>query len=178
MRRIRYNVAASLDGFITDSRGGYDWIPDDPTVDFARIFKNVDTILLGRRSYDSVRAAGELPWKSDTRIYVVSRGLAQTAEAGVTVVRDPVATARSLRNESGSGEIWLFGGGELFTTLLSAGQVDSVEVTVVPVLLGAGTPLVGSGIGVAKLVLSHSHVYPSGMVALHYDVQNAGAKPS
>jgi dihydrofolate reductase len=172
MRRVRYNVAASLDGFITDSNGGYDWIQNDPTVDFEGIFRNVDTIFLGRRSYDSVLTAGELPWKSDTRIYVASRSLAD-ADTGVTIVRDPVATAMSLRNESGSGEIWLFGGGELFTTLLSAGQVDSVEVTVVPVLLGAGTPLVGSGIGVAKLVLTHSHVYPSGMVALHYDVLNA-----
>ena len=55
---------------------------------------------------------------------------------GVTILRDdPVELARSLRHEEGTGEIWLFGGGELFATLLDAGQVDRIEVTVVPVLL-------------------------------------------
>jgi dihydrofolate reductase len=54
MRLVRYNVAASLDGFIADRNGRYDWIPLDPTVDFAAIFARVDTVLLGRRSYELV----------------------------------------------------------------------------------------------------------------------------
>ena len=63
MRRVRYNVAASLDGFITDAAGKYDWIPDDSTVDFAALFRRVDTFVLGRRTYDDVLAAGEPPWR-------------------------------------------------------------------------------------------------------------------
>jgi dihydrofolate reductase len=107
-------------------------------------------------------------------VYVVSRTLAPDAAAGVTVVRDdPVALASSLRHEPGSGEIWLFGGGQLFSTLLAAGQVDAVEVTVVPVLLGGGVPLLAPGPDRTALTLTHSHVYPSGMVALHYSVPGA-----
>jgi Dihydrofolate reductase len=116
MRCLRYNVAASLDGYIADANGAFDWILHDETVDFAGLFARVDTIVLG------------------------------------------------------DGEIWLFGGGQLFGSLLSAGQVDAVEVTIVPVLLGQGVPLVASVIDRTPLELTHSHVYPTGMVALHYAV--------
>lgn len=171
MRRLRYNVAATLDGYIAGPKGEFDWIPHDPTVDFEAIFARVDTFLIGRRTFDTVLANGELPWKHGARIYVVSRTLEDGVHPGVTIVRDdPARLAASLRAEEGSGEIWLFGGGELFATLLAAGQVDAVEVTVCPVLLGDGVPLLGHGLGGATLRLTHSHVYPSGMVALHYDV--------
>ena len=171
MRPIRYNVAASLDGYIADAQGAFDWIPDDPTVDFATLFARVDTYLLGRRTYDTVRATATSPFNPGARVYVFSRTLTPGTEQGVTVVRDdPVALARSLRHEDGAGEIWLFGGGELFATLLAAGQVDQVEITVVPVLLGGGVSLVAHLPERSKLSLIHTQTYPSGMVALHYKV--------
>lgn len=172
MRKMRYNVAASLDGYIADAAGGFDWIPHDPAVDFAALFAHIDTVLMGRRTYDLVRSQSGPAWKKGTRVYVVSRTLAPGERADMTVVRDePVALAESLRHEEGSGEIWLFGGGQLFATLLAAGQVDSVEVTVVPVLLGGGVPLVAGGIERTALALVDTKVYPSGMVALHYSVK-------
>jgi dihydrofolate reductase len=174
MRRLRYNVAMSLDGYIADARGGFDWIPNDDSVDFAGLFARVDTFLMGRRTYETVLANGELPWHRGTRVYVVSSTLPEGERDGVNFVRDdPVALARALRNEPGDGEIWLFGGGQLFATLLAANQVDAIEVTVVPVLLGGGVPVVASLRERASLTLNHSHVYPSGMVALHYAVPGA-----
>jgi len=171
MRPVRYNVAASLDGYIADAQGAFDWIPDDPAVDFGTLFARVDTYLLGRRTYDTVRTTASAPFNPGARVYVFSRTLAPGAEPGVTIVRDdPVALARSLRHEDGPGEIWLFGGGDLFATLLAAGQVDQVEITVVPVLLGGGVPLVAHLPERSRLALTHTHAYPSGMVALHYDV--------
>lgn len=172
MRRVRYNVAASLDGFITDSTGAFDWIPDDPAVDFKGLFARVDTFVLGRRTWDTMQTmGGQVPWSADSRVFVASRTLAADEAPGATVITDPVQTVASLRRESGDGEIWLFGGGELFALLLDAGEVDAVEVTIVPVLLGSGTPLVAEGIRRAALELTHSQVYPSGMVAVHYDVK-------
>jgi dihydrofolate reductase len=174
MRRLRYSVAASLDGYIADAHDGFDWIPHDATVDFAALFDRVDTVLMGRRTFEVAQAQGGAPWKPGTRLYVVSRTLRPEGAAKVTIVRDnPVELASSLRHETGSGEIWLFGGGQLFATLLAGNQVDTVEVTVVPVLLGGGIPLVASGIDRTTLVLTRSHVYPSGMVMLHYSVPEA-----
>lgn len=174
MRRVRYNVAASLDGYIAGPGGEYDWIPEDPAVDFAALLARVDTVLLGRRSYDLVRGQGAPPWAPGTRVYVFSRTLQPEDHPGVTVVGGDAGTAvAALRAEPGDGEIWLFGGGALFASLLAAGQVDAVEVTVVPVLLGGGVPLGPPGGSRVPLALTRSQVYPSGMVALHYALHSA-----
>lgn len=174
MRPVRYNVAATLDGYIAGPGGEYDWIPHEPTVDFAAIFAAVDTVLLGRRSYEVARGQPGAPWPPGSRVYVFSRTLDPADHPGVTVVRDDAAAAvAALRAEPGSGEIWLFGGGTLFGTLLAAGQVDAVEVSVAPVLLGGGVPLLPPGVPRTALQLTWSHVYPSGMVALHYAVHSA-----
>jgi dihydrofolate reductase len=173
VRRLRYNVASSLDGFIADRQGEFDWIPNDSAVDFASLFATVDTVLIGRRTYDVVRGMGSPPWKRSTRVYVVSQTMRDADHPGVTIVRDdPITTATALRSESGTGDIWLFGGGELFAALLEGNQVDSVEVTIVPILLGGGVPLLPPISGRRTLSLAYSQVYPSGMVALHYDVRD------
>jgi dihydrofolate reductase len=170
MRLVRYNVAASLDGFIADRFGGFDWIPHDATVDFGEIFSRVDTVLLGRHSYDVVQAmGGQPPWGPSTRVYVFSHHLNAAQHPGVIVVsHDAAGVVGRLRAEAGAGEIWLFGGGQLFTALLSAGQVDRLEITIVPVLLGSGTPLAGASIPQTPLELLDTRRYPSGMVSLIY----------
>lgn len=172
MRPVRYSVAASLDGYIADANGKFDWIPEDATVDFGAIFARVDTVLLGRRSFELVQGGGGPPWGPQMRVYVFSLTLRPEAYPGVTVVGTKAAdVVRTLRAEPGMGEIWLFGGGQLFSSLLAAGQVDAVEVTVVPVLLGSGVSLVGPGITRTGLRLRHTHRYPTGMVSLVYDVE-------
>lgn len=171
MRQVRYNVAASLDGYIADAGGGFGWIPDDPTVDFAAIFARVDTVLLGRRSFEVTQTAGAPPWGAKMRVYVFSRTLRSDAYPNVTVVAENSSeVVASLRAESGEGEIWLFGGGNLFSSLLAAGQVDQVEITIVPVLLGDGVPVAASGLPLTSLRLLDTHRYPSGMVTLSYAV--------
>lgn len=173
MRPVRYNVAASLDGFIADRDGGFDWIPNDPSVDFAAIFGRVDTILIGRRSYEVAQTTGGPGWSPGTRVYVFSRTLRPSEHPGVQIVADDAAqTVAALRAEAGDGEIWLFGGGELFGSLLAAGQVDRVEVTIVPVLLGGGVPLVSTAIARTPLDLVATQRYPSGMVTVAYAVSS------
>jgi len=176
MRRVRYNVAASLDGYIAGPRGEFDWIPNDPTVDFAAIFARVDTVLLGRHSYELTRRQGGGQWGPGMRVYVFSRTLRAGDHPEVTVVSDDGAgVVAALRAESGDGDIWLFGGGALFGSLLTAGQVDAVEVTVVPILLGGGVPLLPPGTARAALALDATRRYPSGMVTLSYAVPGAAA---
>ena len=174
MRRVRYNVAASLDGYIAGPDGEFDWIPNDPAVDFAALFAKVDTVLLGRRSYELTREHGGAPWAPGTRIYVFSRALRPADHPGVTIVRGDAGSAvGALRAEPGDGEIWLFGGGALFGSLLAAGQVDTVEVTIVPILLGEGVPLLPPRVARTSLALVDTHTYPSGMVTLTYTVPGA-----
>jgi dihydrofolate reductase len=172
MRQVRYSVAASLDGYIADASGAFDWIPEDATVDFAAMFARVDTVLLGRRSFELVQSGGGAPWGPNMRVYVFSHTLRPEAYPGVTVIGANAAeVVAALRAEPGGGDIWLFGGGQLFSSLLAAGQVDAVEVTVVPVLLGGGVPLAAPGFARTALRLRHMHRYPTGMVSLVYGVE-------
>src|SRR5437879_4060807 len=52
MRRLRYSVAMSLDGFIAGAKGEYDWIIMDPTIDFTALFKEFDIALMGRKTFE------------------------------------------------------------------------------------------------------------------------------
>jgi dihydrofolate reductase len=174
MRPVRYNVAASLDGFIATTDGGYDWIPPDDTIDFAALFAKVDTVLLGRHTWEMVRQMGGGAWPSHSRVYVFSSTLRRHSNPDVTVVNSgaPEVVA-GLRAEQGDGEIWLFGGGQLFSSLLAAGQVDRVEVSIVPVLLGGGIPLSAPGSPLSTLTLVDTKRYPTGIITLNYSVDNA-----
>lgn len=174
MRRIRYSVAASLDGYIAGSKGEYDWIPMDPEIDFAGMMAQFDTLLMGRRTYE-VAGAGGGPGGQDMAVWVISRTMRAEDHPGVTVIAEDVGERlRELRARPGK-DIWLFGGGELFRSLLEMEQVDTVEVAVVPVLLGGGIPLFPSPAERQALSLTGHRVSPrTGTVSLEYAVQPAG----
>ncbi len=175
MRRVLYRVAASVDGYIAGPRGELDWIVRDPAVDLAKVYESVDTVLLGRRTYELTRQPGAPPWPRGWQIYVFSRTLTPEEHPGVTLVRsDAGARVAALRVAPGR-EIWLFGGGSLFRSLLQAKQVDLVEVVVIPVLLGGGIPLLEAGAPLTRLALEHLQKYPSGLLSLRYRVPAAAA---
>jgi dihydrofolate reductase len=172
MRRIRYAVAASLDGFIAGPNGEFDWIIMDPEIDFAAIYKQFDTVLMGRRSFE---AAGGGAWGYGMKTFVISRTLCQQDHPGVTIVGDNVQqTLTALRKQPGK-DIWLFGGGLLFRSLLEMGLVDTVEVGLIPVLLGDGIPLLPAPFKQARLKLTSHKIYKSGIVGLEYSVQPAAS---
>jgi dihydrofolate reductase len=175
MRRVLYRVAASVDGYIAGPHGEIDWIVPDPSIDFAALYEAVDTVLLGRRTYELTQQPGAPPWPAGWHIHVFSRTLAPEEHPGVTVVSgNAKATVAALRAGQGR-EIWLFGGGNLFRSLLEANQVDIIEVVVIPVLLGGGVPLLETGAPLTRLELVGSHSYPSGIVSLRYEVPGAAA---
>jgi dihydrofolate reductase len=170
-------VAASLDGFIAGPQGEADWIPTDPDFDFGAIFKQFDTILVGRRTFETMAKAGNVTMPG-MQTFVFSRTLRPEPHPKVTVVNDRpeeiLATLKASSAKANSGkDIWLFGGGSLFRSLAEAGLVDTVEVAVVPVLLGEGIPLLPGARKRIGLSLTGHKVYKTGMVSLEYTV----AKP-
>jgi len=158
----------SLDGYIADPNGGYDWIVMDPEIDFDAMFKRYDTVLMGRKSYDAAKGSDYGMPKPNT--YVFSKTLRQADVKGVTVSDDPQKTVTELKNAAGK-DIWLWGGGELFRSLLELKLVDALEVAVIPVLLGDGLPLLPKSNTRAKLVLTNQKLFKkTGTILLNYDV--------
>jgi dihydrofolate reductase len=172
VRRVRYAVATSLDGYIAGPKGEADWIITDPDIDFRALFDQFDTVLIGRRTFEGMargkKKAGAMP---GMRTFVFSGTLGQRDYPKVTIVAENAGeTLAGLRAESGK-DIWLFGGGLLFRSLLDAGLVDAVEVAVVPVLLGGGIALLPPPAKQAKLKLTGHRVYKTGIVSLEYAVK-------
>ena len=175
MRQVEYSVAMSLDGYIAGPHGESDWILIDPEIDFDAIFARFDTILMGRKTYETTRTSqgGSMPGIDS---YVFSRTLRQADSRGVTVSDNPSQTVSELKKQSGK-DMWLFGGGELFRSLLELGLVDRVSVAIIPVLLGSGLRLLPDSPGRAQLRLVEHQIYATtGTVSLEYEVTRKRAR--
>jgi dihydrofolate reductase len=170
MRRVRYSVAMSLDGYIAGPQGESDWIVLDPEIDFHALFAAFDTLLLGRKTYEVTRQPGSEGGMPGIQTYVFSQTLRPVDCPGVIVSDDPAGTLAALKASAGK-DIWLFGGGTLFRSLLRLGLVDSVEVAIIPVLLGGGVPFLPPPATLAKLQMVKHRVYEkTGTVSLEYAV--------
>src|SRR5258708_9415418 len=170
MRKIRYLVATSVDGYIAGPNGEADWIDVDPEVDFAAIWAQFDTGLMGRRTYEAgSKRLGEAAFAGITTI-VFSRTMKQQDHPRVSVVSQLNPDwVQALKNQSGK-DIWLFGGSQMFRSFLDSGYVDSVEVNVIPVLLGSGVSLLPPPYSPTKLRLFSRKVYRSGRVSLAHEL--------
>ena len=171
MRKVVFGGAMSLDGFIAGPNGEYDWIVMDPEIDFAALSARFDTFLIGRKTFEIMgrMGGGASPARGITSI-VCSRTLRPEDCPRATVSDNAEAIVATLRKTEGK-DISLFGGGDLFRSLLAAGLVDEVSIAVIPVLLGGGIPLLPSPADRARLALKRHRVYEkTGTVQLDYDV--------
>lgn len=170
MKRVRCSVAMSLDGYIAGPKKEIDWILADPEIDFNELYASFDTVLMGRKTYEAMRQQGSENLMTGKEVYVFSRTLRPADCPGVTVSHDPKAVVEGLRAGEGK-DIWLFGGGSLFRSLLKVDLVDSVEVALIPVLVGGGIPLLPKPASLTNLKLVRHRVYKkTGTVLLEYAV--------
>jgi dihydrofolate reductase len=168
MRRLRYQVATSLDGYIAGPNGEFDWIVQDPDINFTELFAQFDTAVMGRKTFEATLAGGAMPGLD---VVVYSNTLRPADYPDVTVInRDSVKHVQSLKEKDGK-DIWLFGGGALFRTFVEAGVVDTVEPAVVPVLLGDGVPMLPAPYLNTTLALTKHRLYQkSGIMLLEYSI--------
>jgi dihydrofolate reductase len=169
MRRLRYGVAMSLDGFIAGPNGEYDWIVHDPAIDFVAMFARYDILLMGRKTYEVASEKGKSWDRSGQRWIVVSTTLKPEDHTSVDILSSGVAEAVAALKAQPGKDIWLMGGGVLFRYLLDAGLVDAMDVTVMPVMLGSGVPLLAEGRR-RRLHLEESKTVPSGILMLSYAI--------
>lgn len=190
MQELTYYVACSLDNFIAhqdESHNGFCFDSDylaDLAVRFPETFpghlrsifgidgenQRFDTVLMGRKTYDVGFKAGITNPYPHLKQYLFSKSLNVSSDENVVLVsEDAIAFVEQLKQQTGRG-IWLCGGGNLASTLLSAGLIDRLILKINPFLMGEGIPLVAGVIPQADLKLTDQTIYDNGVVILYYQI--------
>lgn len=173
MRKIIAYLATSADGFIARPDGDVAWL-DRPrprgNYGMGAFMKSVDTLVMGRATYDVGKKLGPIALPGMKTI-ILSRSLAPEGENGAVVESgDASDLAARWRAQEGK-DIWLMGGAVVFGEFLDAGVLDELIIHVVPVLIGAGIPLLDPKPRTTELKLLSSRKFPDGVVQLRYSVR-------
>ena len=171
MRKIILNLAISLDGLIEGPNGEYDWCFTDQDYGLSDLFKRIDTVFIGRKTYEMTLAMGEDYSAGFPKLkeYIFSTTLTEVKEGATLISSDIETEVEKIKRENGK-DIWLFGGAGLTTSLLNAGLVDELSLAVHPILLGAGKPLFNNIKERTNLGLINTKAYSTGLVVLNYSL--------
>jgi dihydrofolate reductase len=171
MSRVRIMVAQSLDGFVATPDGGVAWLDafSAQDVGFSDFMAGVGAVVMGRATYEQA-ASFDGPWPyAGKRVVVLTSRPLETRHPVDVRAGDVREVAADLRATT-AGDVWLCGGPRVFRRFLDAGLVDTLEVAVIPVLLGAGVPLVEPAASLLPLRLERTRSWPNGVVSLDYAV--------
>jgi len=175
-RKIIVHIAASADGYIARSDGDIEWLTSRPApkgfYGMNAFMKTIDTLVMGRLTYEAgLRLGGRFDPKRPT--FVFSRGAPPAdVPAGVEFVSGEIGPFVEQLRERPGKDIWLMGGGDLIVSFLDAQAIDEFVVSVVPVFIGDGIPLIARRPRLTHLSLQSVERFDDGMVQLHYEVQN------
>ena len=187
MRIVTYGGAISLDGFLTGADGSIDWLHFSKDVQqvMAEYWKSIDTILMGRKTYENAVARqpsfatkrsdsqGKKSSKPAMQTYVFSRTLKTIDDLNVELVSaDAADFVRDLKGRPGK-DICLMGGGELAQSLFAADLVDEIRINIHPTLLGAGIPTFRDPGHRVKLAFTGCSELDGGCLLANYKVLHA-----
>ena len=174
MRKVVFGGGNSLDNFIARPDHGFDWLiwSDDVAAITAELWKTIDTVVMGRKTYEVAEKNGLGDGYPGVKNYVFSRTLQQKPGGHVTIVRDEAADfVRRMKQEDGK-DICVIGGGELARSLFEAGLIDEIGFNIHPVLLGKGIPLFHPMSRQIDLELKECRTLSNGCVYVRYQVKN------
>ena len=171
-RRIIVNIATSADGYVARPDGSLDWLIARPKPkDFyglPEFERSTDAKILGRKTFDRSVELGAR-FSPDATRYVFSRSAAPASiPPGVQFMTESIAAfAERMRAQEGK-HLWLMGGGEIISSFLDAGAIDEFIITVMPVFIGEGIPLLAPRHREVQLALLGVRQFDDGVVQLHY----------
>lgn len=168
-RKVKLFIATSLDGYIAGPHGEIDWLFTDQDYGYTEFISGIDTIIMGRKSYEATLNFDEWPYKGMVT-YVFTRRTDHPADPKVTFTSEPIADfINNIRKIPGK-DIWLMGGGELIGSFLNAGLVDEATIGIHPIILGDGIPLIPKGTKQTRLHLTDEKRYETGLLLASYMV--------
>ena len=173
-RKVTYGAACSLDLYIARPDFSYDWIMHTSEANevMADYWKTIDTIVMGRKTWEVAVRAGHGGGHAGIQTWVLSRTLPPSENPRISVVsEDVVAFVRRLKDAPGK-DICMMGGGELAKPLFAAGLIDEIGLNIHPVLLGAGIPIFHPMCRQIDLELIECKTFKNGCVLVTYRVKH------
>ena len=176
-RNVIVHIAASADGYIAGPDGDLEWLTSRPAPEgfygMNAFMKSIDTTIMGRATYEAGLRLGAKFDPTSTTIVFSRHAAPADVPAGVKFVNDDVAPfVRRLREQPGKN-IWLMGGGDLIASFLDEQAIDDFVISVIPVFIGDGIPLIARRHRRVPLELQSVERFDDGLVQLHYRVQRA-----
>jgi dihydrofolate reductase len=174
VRKVTFGGANSLDNYLARADHAVDWLlwGDEAVAVMTDFWKTIDTVLMGRKTYEVAIRSGHGGGYPGVKSYVFSRTLTEDSGGSVTVVRgDSAAFVRGLKEQDGK-DICLMGGGELARSLFEAGLIDEIGFNIHPVLLGSGIPLFHPMSHQIDLELQECRAFKNGCVYVTYRVKH------
>ncbi len=173
MRKVTWGAAVSLDLYLAGPGEALDWLQwsDDAAAISGASWQGVDTLLMGRKTYDFAAKSGGGGDAADSpiRTYIFSRSMAEAPAGAELVKSDPAAFVRALKRQEG-GDIMVMGGGELAGALIEGGVVDEIGLNLHPLLLGGGIPFFRPMARRAALALVEARPIAGDCVFLRYRI--------
>ena len=166
MTKIIVYIASSLDGYIARENGDIDWLPKPSESGYNAFYKSVDTVIMGKTTYDQVLTFGEYPYKDKKSFVFTSKN--QSRDENAEFVSDIEKFVKDGFPNAGEN-IWLVGGSQIISSFLKQGVVDEIIISVIPILLGKGIPLFKNIENETKLEFLKTEKYVQ-LVDLHYKV--------
>ncbi len=174
-RRVVLYIASSFDGYISGPNGELDWLPTGEgeggeDYGYNEFYDSIDTVLMGRTTYEQVLSFDvPYPYAGKTS-YVFTRSPVVENDQHATFVSEDISAFTERIQKSPGKDIWLNGGGKLVTAFMDAGLIDEVILTIIPIVLGDGIPLLDRLNKRVGLKLIEANSYDNGFVQLHYEV--------
>ena len=166
MTKVLVYVASSLDGYIARENGEVGWLPNATESGYDAFYNSIDTVILGRTTYNQVLTFGKYPYK-DKKSFVFTSST-QTKDENTEFVSNVEKFVKD--GFPGAGEnIWLVGGAQIIASFLNQGAVDEIIISIIPILLGKGIPLFQNLENETKLEFIKTVKYDQ-LVDLYYKV--------
>src|SRR5262245_1139864 len=174
-RKIIVNIATSADGYVARTDGNLDWLTNRPApkgfYGLPEFERSIDAKILGRKTFDRSLEMGARFRAKDVHYVFSRRPPPASVPAGVQFVTEPIdAFAQRLRTQAGKN-VWMMGGGEVIGSFLDEDAIDEFIISVVPIFIGEGIPLLAPRHREVALGLLRVQQFPDGVVQLHYDVE-------
>jgi dihydrofolate reductase len=177
-RKIIVSIATSVDGFIARPDGSVDWLDRAKgTYGMGAFYRSIDTILWGRKTYDVAlefqkKGVAGSAFDPNLKNYVFTRTLLSSrAPKGVEFVNEPVKLFAARMRATEGKDIWMMGGADIIASFIDDGEIDEFIISLVPILIGEGIPLIAPRHRTVPLSLIACTKFADGLVKLHYSVR-------